>query len=266
MTRALALPPPMTPAESSGPLRTFGFGASEQDAWLAGWFAGPGTAGVLLLADRRHGAGPRRVSWRPTRRAGPDWAGRERRRAPNWRSPRPRRRLRSRALRARSRLTSRRPRSAASWPPRAAKSSAWRSRVDAASGPRRASAPGWIRCANSPPGLAPAKPSRSSPYGPVSTRARSRTVSTPPSSILRPPSSSSTPGCRPPPQRPGVRPGSVSSCGATTRSSRRCALAGEALHRGARVSVPGWELTVDWLACHRRGRDGAGVYLLARPA
>jgi hypothetical protein len=43
-------------------------------------------------------------------------------------------------------------------------------------------------------------------------------------------------------------------------------VAGEALARGARLSAPGWELTVDWLACHRRGRDGAGVYLLARPA
>lgn len=35
--------------------------------------------------------------------------------------------------------------------------------------------------------------------------------------------------------------------------------------RGGSVSAGGWDLTVDWLAGHRRGRDGAGVFVLARP-
>ncbi len=42
-------------------------------------------------------------------------------------------------------------------------------------------------------------------------------------------------------------------------------LVAEALGHGAVVSSPGWEITVDWLAAHRRGHDGLGVYLLARP-
>jgi len=43
-------------------------------------------------------------------------------------------------------------------------------------------------------------------------------------------------------------------------------LAAEAVGRGGRVRAGGWELTVDWLLAHRRGHDGAGVYLLAQPA
>lgn len=43
-------------------------------------------------------------------------------------------------------------------------------------------------------------------------------------------------------------------------------LVAEALGRGATVSGPGWELAVDWLVAHRRGRDGMGVYTVARPA
>ena len=40
----------------------------------------------------------------------------------------------------------------------------------------------------------------------------------------------------------------------------------EGLGRGGSVAAGGWELSVDWLAGHRRGRDGAGVYLIARPS
>jgi hypothetical protein len=43
-------------------------------------------------------------------------------------------------------------------------------------------------------------------------------------------------------------------------------LAAETLVRGGSASAGGWELTVDWLATHRRGADGAGAYLVARPA
>jgi hypothetical protein len=43
-------------------------------------------------------------------------------------------------------------------------------------------------------------------------------------------------------------------------------LAAEATGRGGRVAAGGWELVVDWLVAHRRGQDGAGVYVIARPA
>jgi hypothetical protein len=42
-------------------------------------------------------------------------------------------------------------------------------------------------------------------------------------------------------------------------------LAGEAAHRGAEASGAGWTLTAELMRCHTRGRDGSGVYLLARP-
>lgn len=42
-------------------------------------------------------------------------------------------------------------------------------------------------------------------------------------------------------------------------------VAAEATGTGGQVSQAGWDLTLDWLVAHRRGRDGEGVYLLARP-
>jgi hypothetical protein len=42
-------------------------------------------------------------------------------------------------------------------------------------------------------------------------------------------------------------------------------LAAEASGRGGVVTAGGWALTVDWLLAHRRGQDGVGLYLLARP-
>lgn len=43
-------------------------------------------------------------------------------------------------------------------------------------------------------------------------------------------------------------------------------LAAETLAGGGSLSAGGWELTVHWLIAHRRGADGAGAYLVARPA
>lgn len=43
-------------------------------------------------------------------------------------------------------------------------------------------------------------------------------------------------------------------------------LVADGRQRGGTVTAGGWVLTADWLIAHRRGRDGAGVYLLARPA
>jgi hypothetical protein len=42
-------------------------------------------------------------------------------------------------------------------------------------------------------------------------------------------------------------------------------VAGESLRHGTTVSHAGWQFTIDWLACHRRGRDGSGVFLIVRP-
>lgn len=43
-------------------------------------------------------------------------------------------------------------------------------------------------------------------------------------------------------------------------------LAGEALGSGAIATAAGWQLVLEPLRCHSRGRDGLGLYLLARPA
>lgn len=43
-------------------------------------------------------------------------------------------------------------------------------------------------------------------------------------------------------------------------------LAAEATNRGGHVIAGGWELIVDWLIAHRRGQEGTGIYLVARPA
>ncbi len=42
--------------------------------------------------------------------------------------------------------------------------------------------------------------------------------------------------------------------------------AGESVASGTKVAYPGLELTAELFRWHSRGRDGAGVYLLARPA
>lgn len=43
-------------------------------------------------------------------------------------------------------------------------------------------------------------------------------------------------------------------------------VAGEALGQGASGRAGDWALSAELLLCHSRGRDGLGVYLLARPA
>ncbi len=43
-------------------------------------------------------------------------------------------------------------------------------------------------------------------------------------------------------------------------------VAGEAVGHGAVHAVGGWVLRAELLRCHGRGREGTGVYLLARPA
>jgi hypothetical protein len=43
-------------------------------------------------------------------------------------------------------------------------------------------------------------------------------------------------------------------------------LAGESLRRAAHATVAGWELHAELMRCHSNGRDGTGVYVLARPA
>jgi hypothetical protein len=43
-------------------------------------------------------------------------------------------------------------------------------------------------------------------------------------------------------------------------------VAGEAVGQSAKATARGWSVQAQLLLCHSRGHDGAGVYLLARPA
>ena len=243
-----------TPSES--PLRTFAFGALGQDAWLAGWFPGPGEHGVLLVAD---GAGvqAREASLAP----GPDqgWA----------------------LTAAGAELAI-----AATSPPaaltgvegvvdgfeQAASVSGTLDGFEAALPGRRGERPGtgeagrldsvremaaWFDDGEVV-AISAVRPRKHKGHEQDTIQAA---VVDPagPVTIVEP-RLSTTYSASGRPRRVGLELWSEDEEAAPVR------VVAEGLGRGGSTTAGGWELTVDWLAGHRRGRDGAGVFLIARPA
>ena len=251
----------MTPAESPGPLRTFGFGDLEQDTWLAGWFPAPGTAGVLLVAsgdavqarEAQLSAGETRGEWRvsadgtelviaptsqPAAVSSPEGevAGYEQGAELGGQLTAPSGEELSLALPGRRGER-----------PDAGELTGLDSVRELAAwfGPSEAIAVIALR---------PRKHK-----GQEQDSVQAAVVDPEAAVLIIDPRLSTT----------STAAGRASRVGlelwTDDEEQPPLRVAGEALHRGASVSAPGWELTVDWLACHRRGRDGAGVYLLARP-
>ena len=251
----------MTPAESPGPLRTFGFGDLEQDTWLAGWFPAPGTAGVLLVAsgdtvqarEAQLSAGEARGEWRVSSE------GAELVIAPTSQpaavsSPEGEVGGYEQGAELRGQLT--------------AASEA----LDVALPGRRGERPeageltgldsvrelaAWFGPSESIAVMA-LRPRKHK--GQEQDRVQTAVVDPEAAVLIIDPRLSSTSTAAGRVRRVGLELWTDDE-----EEQPPLRLAGEALHRGASLAAPGWELTVDWLACHRRGRDGAGVYLLARP-
>jgi hypothetical protein len=252
----------MTPSESPGPLRTFGFGALEQDTWLAGWFPAPGTAGMLLVAggdwvdarDAELTAGETRGEWRvsadgaelviaPTSDAAPvsslegEVAGYEQAAEVSGELTAPTGAALSLALPGRRGER-----------PEAGELTGLDSVRELATwfGPSEAITVTALR---------PRKHK-----GQEQDSVQTAVVDPEGAVLITEPRLSTTYTAAGRASRAGLE------LWTDDEEQPPLRVAAEALDRGASVSRPGWELTVDWLACHRRGRDGAGVYLLARPA
>jgi hypothetical protein len=252
----------MTLSESPGPLRTFGFGALEPDTWLAGWFPAPGTAGVLLVASRDA------VDARDAQLTADDGHG-------EWR-------VSAEGAELVIAPTS----EAAAVSSLEGEVAGYEQGAEVSGG---LAAPPGAALSLTLPGRRGERPEAGELNGLDSLRELAAWFG---------PSEAITVTALRPRKHKGheqdslqvavvdpegtvliVEPRLSTTYTAAGRASRAglelwtgdeeqppLRVAAEALDRGASVSRLGWELTVDWLVCHRRGRDGAGVYLLARPA
>jgi hypothetical protein len=251
----------MPPSESPGPLRTFGFGALDHDTWLAGWFPAPGTTGVLLVAN---GDG---VDARDARLTDRETRG-------EWRVS---------ADGAELVIAATSPAAAVSGPEGEVAGYEQGAEITGELTP-----PSGEATSVTLPGRRGERPEA----GELSSLDSVRELAT----WFGPSEAIAVTALRPRKHKGHeqdslqaavvdpeaavliIDPRMSTTSTAAGRASRvglelwsadeeqpPLRVAGEALDRGANLSRGGWELTVDWLACHRRGRDGAGVYLLARP-